>query len=218
MGKNLFLFAGFIFFLLFLAYGYSKKRKKVFVFGASIIDENTNLGVVSKLRKLIHNEGLTERLEVISAIFNTDKIYDLYLRVDTEIIFNGADVIIIYSGLNDALTKQEESTGTGIAAFKKFFEALIDKLQKEKIKIILCIPILPTEPFSPLMVLNEQVEQYTNVIRKLGETKQLPLVDVRTEMLNHYQTTSPVTRNFVGVNKPADIIGEAIWDVLREVK
>jgi len=67
-------------------------------------------------------------------------VYDLYLRLEDDVLSKNPDVVVIYVGVNDVWHKQSHGTGTDYDKFENFYIALINKIQAKNCKVILATP------------------------------------------------------------------------------
>jgi hypothetical protein len=208
MGRNLFLFAGFIFFLLLLAYGFTKKRKRIFVFGLPIINDRITASIITTIKQLVQSEGLGDKIEIIPAIFAGDKIYDLYLRLE-EILPKNPNVVVLYSGSYD-------TTENDLNSFDRFYTSVVDKLLQPKCKVILCTPLNQTEAYSEVEIVDEAQEQTTAIIKKTAIKKRITVLDLKSELQQNSNNNSII--GFNTTNNATQVIAETIWYTVRELK
>ncbi|MFW2476832.1 MAG: SGNH/GDSL hydrolase family protein, partial [Sediminibacterium sp.] len=119
----------------------SDKKKKVIFFGDSI----TELGVkpngyIRVIEDMIRNEDKTTQFELIGKGIGGNKVYDLYLRMEEDVLKLQPDIVVVYIGVNDIWHKSMMGTGTDFDKFGKFYTALIKKLQIAGAKVIVCTP------------------------------------------------------------------------------
>ena len=117
-----------------------QKPLKVIFFGDSI----TNAGVkpggyITIMQEKIKQDG-GPSYELIGAGIGGNKVYDLYLRFQEDVLDKKPDVVVIYIGVNDVWHKQSSQTGTDPDKFVAFYTAMIKKLQASGIKVIVCTP------------------------------------------------------------------------------
>lgn len=178
MGK-LFLFATFIACLFLLSFR-GDKKKKILFFGDSITEMGVNKGgYIDLIKEDLVKKGLSEQYEIIGAGIGGNKIYDLFLRMDKDVLAQHPDLVYIWIGVNDVWHKSSKGTGTDYDKFGKFYDAVVKKLQTQGIKVILVTPAAIGErnDFS-----NEQdgdLNLYSNWIRKYAVDNSLGLVDLR---------------------------------------
>src|SRR6185436_17483904 len=114
-----------------------------------------------------------------------NKVYDLYLRMDTDVLDKQPDVVVIYIGVNDVWHKATSGTGTDADKFERFYNAIIKKLKDRNIKVILCTAAVIGEKTDFSNQQDGDMNQYCNIIRRLAANNNLPLVDLRKAFLDY---------------------------------
>jgi lysophospholipase L1-like esterase len=133
--KPIALFSAFAMILLLSAM--NLKPKKIIFFGDSITQAGVQPGgYVDLIKKALD----PAKYEVIGAGIGGNKVYDLYLRMEEDVLNKKPDVVVIYIGVNDVWHKQSSRTGTDYDKFIRFYEALIKKIQANGAKVVLCTP------------------------------------------------------------------------------
>ena len=91
------------------------KTQKVVFFGDSITAQGVKPGgYVTRIKDALTQKGLTNDYELIGAGIGGNKVYDLYLRMDDDVLAQNPDVVFIYIGVNDVWHKVSSGTGTEI--------------------------------------------------------------------------------------------------------
>ncbi|HEY6899950.1 MAG TPA: GDSL-type esterase/lipase family protein, partial [Puia sp.] len=117
-----------------------KKPQKVIFFGDSITQQGAKPGgYITRMRDALAKAGNTN-YELVGAGVGGNKIYDLYLRMDEDVLSQNPDIVFIYIGVNDVWHKASYGTGTDPDKFEKFYAAIINKLLDKHIRVILCTP------------------------------------------------------------------------------
>ncbi|MCW3081392.1 MAG: family lipolytic protein [Segetibacter sp.] len=206
---------------------YKKRRRKIVFFGDSITEQGTSQGgYIKQLQYLLGEAAIDDDYELVNAGVSGDKIYDLYLRMSEDILFRGADIVVIFIGVNDVGHKFSLLTGTDIKRFEAFYIAIIERLISATIKVVLCTPALIGE--NPAFESNEdkELELYSDVIRGLASGYDLPLVDVRKAFTSYNiaynienKEEGVLTRDKVHLNNKGNaLLAEEMWQVLKDVK
>jgi len=153
------------------------KPKKIIFFGDSI----TELGVkTGGYVNLISKSLNPSKYEVIGAGIGGNKVYDLYLRLENDVLNKKPDLVVIYIGVNDVWHKQSSRTGTDQNKFVQFYQALINKITASGAKVILCTPAVIGEKKNGANEMDAELDKYADEIRKLAAVNKLPLVDLRS--------------------------------------
>lgn len=226
MSSKLILLAIFVFSMIMMSFNYDKKKKVIF-FGDSITQAGVNLGgYIRLIDTLSQKEGLQDRYEMIGAGVSGNKIYDLYLRLETDVLIKNPDIVVIYIGVNDVWHKASYGTGTDYDKFGKFYEALIKKIQANGSKIILCTPATIGERADFSNQQDGDLNLYSNWIKNFAAKNELPLVDLRSQfhayILQHNPdnkdrgilTVDGVHLNHIG----QQFVADAIWKEVKAIK
>jgi lysophospholipase L1-like esterase len=142
-------------------------------------------GYITKLETFMKQQSQTN-YEVIGAGVGGNKVYDLYLRIDSDVLAKKPDIVVIYIGINDVWHKKSLGTGTDADKFEAFYRGIIKKLQAHSIKILLCTPSVIGEKPNCTNPLDGELNQYSFLIKKIAKDFQLPVCDLRTAFL-HYE-------------------------------
>ena len=198
-------------------------RLRVIFFGDSI----TELGVkpdgyITQLSKLIDEQGRSQKYELVGAGVSGNKIYDLYLRADNDVIAKKPDIVVIYIGVNDIWHKGLLGTGTDFDKFGKFYGALTDKFEAAKIRMVVCTPAVIGERIDFSNQFDGDLNLYSNWIRNFAAEKRLPLVDLRRSFLEYNVGSNKnnaasgiLTTDKVHLNKKGnELVATEIWKVL----
>jgi lysophospholipase L1-like esterase len=172
------------------------KPKKVIFFGDSITQAGVQpTGYITKLGQMIEKQGLKDNFELIGAGIGGNKIYDLYLRLEDDVLNKKPDLVIIYIGVNDVWHKATSGTGTDADKFVKFYQAVINKIQTNGAKVVLCTPATIGEKTDFSNQQDGDMNNYSNIIRGLAAKNNLPLVDLRKEFLEYNLKNNPENKD-----------------------
>jgi isoamyl acetate esterase len=203
------------------------KKNKVIFFGDSITQAAVKgNGYIVKLDSIIRKEGLGESFELAGAGIGGNKVYDLYLRMETDVLEKNPDIVFIYVGINDVWHKSSSGTGTDAPKFIGFYKAIIKKLQDKNIRVVVCTPSVIGErnDFS-----NEQdgdLNHYSNIIRNIAKESNLPVVDLRKAFVEYEKANNPtnqekgiLTTDRVHLNDAGNLfVAGEMWKVLKTLK
>jgi lysophospholipase L1-like esterase len=162
------------------------KPKKVIFFGDSITQAGVQpKGYITMLAQTLEKQGLKDKYELIGAGIGGNKIYDLYLRLEDDVLNKKPDLVLIYIGVNDVWHKSTYGTGTDPDKFVKFYQAVINKIQANGAKVVLCTPAAIGERTDSSNMQDGDMNNYSNLIRDLAKKNNLKLVDLRKEFLDY---------------------------------
>ncbi|WP_153798111.1 SGNH/GDSL hydrolase family protein [Foetidibacter luteolus] len=225
MNNKLVLLGTFILLLVMASFVADKKKKVVF-FGDSITQAGVGpKGYITVLDNMLKQQGISN-YELVGAGIGGNKVYDLYLRMEDDVISKSPDIVVIYVGVNDVWHKSMYGTGTDADKFEKFYRALIKKLQAAGAKIVVCTPAAIGEKTDFSNSQDGELNKFCNIIRKVAADVQVPLVDLRQQLLDYNKANNPqnldkgiLTTDGVHLNDTGnEFVAKAMWDKLKDVK
>lgn len=158
------------------------KPKRIIFFGDSITQQGVQVnGFVTIIKKTLDST----KYNVIGAGIGGNKVYDLYLRLEDDVLSKKPDLVVIYVGINDVWHKATSHTGTDYPKYIKFYQALIDKIQASGSKVILCTPSVIGEKKNNANEFDAELDKYSNGIRELATKNNLPLCDLRNAFFDY---------------------------------
>lgn len=162
------------------------KKTKVVFFGDSI----TELGVqpggyIDLLNQKIATDGMRDQYELLGSGIGGNKVYDLYLRMEDDVLAQNPDRVVIWVGVNDVWHKKTFGTGTDLDKFERFYVALIQKMQSRGIKVVCATPAVIGEKTDCTNELDGDLNRYAASIRKLAQKYNCPLADFRQEFMRY---------------------------------
>ena len=154
-------------------------RHKVVFFGDSITQMGINKGgYIDRIQTLVIQQGLQNKYQLIGAGVGANKVYDLYLRLEDDVLNKKANIVVVWIGINDVWHKTS-GIGTDIEKYERFYRALIKKMQAKKIKLILVTPAAIGEKYDGSNPQDMDLDLYCDVIRKLAKEYNCKLADLR---------------------------------------
>lgn len=217
----------FVFFGLLIMLGFKRdKTKKVVFFGDSITQAGVQpKGYITVMRDMLQKEGNTG-YDLIGAGIGGNKVYDLYLRMDSDVLAKSPDIVIIYVGVNDVWHKSSSGTGTDADKFEKFYRAIIKKIEANNAKVILVTPATIGEKKNYVNQQDGDLNKYSGIIKSIGNDMHLPVVDLRTLFENYEQqhNTNDVDRGVLTVDgvhlndTGNQLVAETILKAIKELK
>lgn len=158
------------------------KPKKVIFFGDSITQMGINKnGYISLLKNTVDSN----KFQLIGAGVGGNKVYDLYLRMEDDVLNKKPDLVFIYVGINDVWHKLGARTGTDYDKYLKFYQALINKIQANGSKVVLCTPTVIGEKKNNVNEVDEDLNKYAAGVRDLAVKNNLPLCDLRKAFVDY---------------------------------
>ncbi len=168
--------------ILILSTSMQKKAKKVIFFGDSITQAGVQgNGYINLLKKTLD----PTQYELIGAGIGGNKVYDLYLRMEDDVLNKKPDLVFIYVGINDVWHKLGAKTGTDYDKYLKFYQALINKIQANGSKVVLCTPTVIGEKKDGTNEVDADLNKYAEGVRGLAVKNNLPLCDLRKAFMDY---------------------------------
>ena len=172
-----------------------QKKTKVIFFGDSItelgVKRDRYVGYILKMDSILKAQGKQDDFELVGSGISGNKVYDLYLRMEDDVLSKNPDVVVIYVGVNDVWHKTLLGTGTDADKFEKFYQAIIKKLRDKNIKVLLCTPAVVGEKNDMSNPLDGDLNRYSNIIRDLAKKNNLPLIDLRKKFQDYLSRNNP---------------------------
>jgi lysophospholipase L1-like esterase len=157
-----------------------QKITRVVFFGDSITEAGAKPGgFITKIGQAVETKGLTNLYDLVGAGIGGNKVTDLYLRMEDDVLSKNPDIVIIWIGVNDVWHKTSYGTGTDADKFQKFYTAIIQKMQAKNIKLILCTPATIGEKIDFTNQQDGDLNRYAQIIRDLSKNYHCGLIDFR---------------------------------------
>ncbi|NVO19578.1 MAG: G-D-S-L family lipolytic protein [Bacteroidetes bacterium] len=156
------------------------KPMRIIFFGDSITQMGVDPGgYIDRMNKILQSTGKSAAYELIGAGISGNKVYDLYLRLEDDVLSKSPDRVVIWVGVNDVWHKSSMGTGTDADKFEKFYVAIIKKLQARNIKVVLCTPATIGERSDYSNQQDGDLNRYSTIIRDLAAKYDCKLCDFR---------------------------------------
>jgi isoamyl acetate esterase len=219
--KNILLLSGFSLLLAF-----APPKKKIVFFGDSITEGGAKPGgYIVKMDSMLAVKNLKENYELVGAGISGHKIYDLYFRLEDDVLAKQPDIVVIFIGVNDVWHKRTSGTGTDPNRFEKFYSGIIKKLTEKNIKVVLCTPAAIGEKTDISNELDGDLNKYCNIVRDLAVKNNLTLIDLRKLFLDYNLKNNRdnkdrgiLTRDGVHFNETGNqLVAEEMWKALSKL-
>jgi lysophospholipase L1-like esterase len=200
-------------------------KKKILFFGDSITQQGAGPnGYIKKFDSLLSQKGLSSKYETIGAGISGNKVYDLYLRMDSDVLAKSPDAVVIFIGVNDVWHKRTSGTGTDADKFERFYNAIIQKVKAKNIAVYLCTPTSIGEKNDFTNPLEGELNNYSAIIRKIAKDNNCPIIDLRQAFTDYLKTNNPynkergiLTVDGVHLNMTGNIfVAKRMFDVLSQ--
>ena len=167
-------------------------KKKILFFGDSITEQGAKPGgYIKQFDSLLKVKGFDKNYETIGAGISSNKVYDLYLRMDDDVLAKSPNAVVIYIGVNDVWHKRARGTGTDPDKFEVFYNAIIKKLKAKNITVFLCTPAVIGEKNDFTNESDGDMNKYAGIVKKIANNNGSGLIDLRQYFLDHLKTNNP---------------------------
>lgn len=203
------------------------KKTRIVFFGDSITQAGVKEGgYITLMKEKLQAKGMADQYELIGAGIGGNKVYDLYLRMEEDVMSQSPDIVVIWVGVNDVWHKASYGTGTDADKFEKFYEAIIKKLQAKNIQVVLTTPSAIGERTDFSNQQDGDINRYAQIIRNLAAKYNCKLVDLRKSFLSYNSANNPenkeqgiLTTDRVHLNaKGNEFVAEKMMEVLMPNK
>ena len=185
----------------------NNSNKKVVFLGDSItqnavINSDEFKGFISLI-----GEEVDQNTELIGKGISGDKVSDLLTRYRDDVIKLNPDIVFIYIGVNDVWHKYDYGTGTDIDLYENGLRQIISDLKENRVKVILCTPTVIGEnkgeftlinqfkDIETMEIMNNDLDEYSNVIRKLSLEFDTELLDLRKIFMQYISENNPENKS-----------------------
>lgn len=154
--------------------------------GESIEGEGTYKGFITSLR-----ENVSQEVELINKGIGGNKVSDLLLRYNDDVLKLKPNIVFIYIGINDVWHKYDWGTGSDIDIYEKGLRKIITDIKAVGAKIILCTPTVIGEnngefklnnnfkDIDTTEIMNKDLDAFSDVVRNLSSEFNTDLLDLR---------------------------------------
>ncbi|HUC80862.1 MAG TPA: SGNH/GDSL hydrolase family protein [Flavisolibacter sp.] len=215
-----------ILFLSLFAFGFTMQtKKKIVFFGDSITQQGAGAdGYIKKMDSILAAKNQAANYELIGAGISGHKVYDLYLRMEADVLAKNPDAVVIYIGINDVWHKRTSGTGTDPDRYERFYNAIIKKLKEKNIAVYLCTPSVIGEKTDFTNQLDGDLNQYAVLVKKIAAANNCPVIDLRQAFLDHLKANNPenkdrgiLTTDGVHLNKAGNIfVAQQLYTALSK--
>ena len=211
--------------MVFLSSFSHQAKKRIVFFGDSITQAGVQPnGYITKLGEILKGKGQADRYDLVGAGIGGNKVYDLYLRVDDDVMAKKPDAVVMWVGVNDVWHKRTYGTGTDADKFEKFYNALIKKFKQNNIAVFICTPAAIGEKTDFSNELDGDLNRYSSIIRNIAQNNGVPLIDLRKSFLDYNMTNNKenkesgiLTTDRVHLNEKGNqFVAEEMYKVLSQ--
>jgi lysophospholipase L1-like esterase len=211
--------------LVFLTSLMPQKKQKVIFFGDSITQAGAKPGgYIMRIDSMSKQQNMGDRFEFVGAGIGGNKVYDLYLRLEDDVLSKNPDLVFVYVGVNDVWHKRTSGTGVDPDKFEKFYQAIINKIKAKRAKVILVTPAAIGEKTDYTNEQDGDLNRYCALIRSIAAKNELVVVDLRRKLLDYNLQNNPqnkdrgiLTTDGVHLNAIGNqFVADAMWEAIKK--
>jgi len=156
-------------------------KKQVVFLGDSITQEGRTLefGFINLLEESVDSE----KFNLIGKGVSGDKVSDLLVRYENDVLVQNPDIVFIYIGINDVWHSYGVGKGSDIDFYEKGLRKIITDIKKRGGKIVLCTPTVIGERVTFEDELeskrDQELDAFSGVVRNLSSEFNTELLDLR---------------------------------------
>lgn len=156
-------------------------KKQVVFLGDSITQEGRTLefGFINLLEESVDSE----KFNLIGKGVSGDKVSDLLVRYENDVLAQNPDIVFIYIGINDVWHSYGVGKGSDIDFYEKGLRKIITDIKKRGGKIVLCTPTVIGERITFEDELeskrDQELDAFSGVVRNLSSEFNTELLDLR---------------------------------------
>ncbi|WP_077624091.1 SGNH/GDSL hydrolase family protein [Sediminibacillus massiliensis] len=196
-------------------------NKRIVFIGDSITDsgrredqEGIGNGYVRLIRDYFLTEEDAEHLEVVNKGVSGDKVTELAVRWEEDVISQSPDYVSVSIGINDVWRQLDHPEMEPVLPerFEQIYVALLEQLKKEtKALPILMEPTIIEENTDSAG--NQKLKPYVEIVQRLAEKYDGILVPTHAAFISflEHQKTSALTTDGVHMNSVGDMLMAKTW-------
>jgi isoamyl acetate esterase len=195
--------------------------KKILFFGDSITEGGVHQGgYISLLQSKLDDAGKSTEYQLIGSGIGGNKVYDLFFRMEKDVLAQQPDVVVIWVGVNDVWHKSSFGTGTDLHKFELMYADIIGRLQAKGIEVYCCTPACIGEKTDHSNAQDGDLNEYSKSIRRVASEKKTGLIDFRKAFLG-YNLVNNTSNAYQGIltndgvhltTTGSRIVADMMWD------
>jgi lysophospholipase L1-like esterase len=147
-------------------------------------------GYISLVRNKLNETHKDLGIEVIGAGISGNKVTDLQNRLDRDVIAKTPTIVVIYIGIND-VWHSLNNRGTPKDKFESGLYDVIKRINDAGARVILCTASVIGEKTDGSNQLDEMLDDYCAVSRKVAKETGSQLLDLRQQFIDHLKKSNP---------------------------
>jgi len=200
----------------------SSSPKRVVFLGDSVTQMGAEPGgYIDLMRGMLKAKNLGGKFDLMGSGIGGNKVYDLYQRLEKDVLSKKPDIVFVFVGVNDVLHK---TWGKDVDAgkFELFYRALIRKVKASGAEVILCTPAVIGERTDFSNAHDGDLNKYATIVLGLSKEEKCTLLDLRAMFLKYNLSHNPnnleqgiLTTDGVHLNPTGNkLVADAMMEVL----
>ncbi len=171
---------------------HASAQARIIFLGDSITEAGANPGgyvaLVADSLAVVHPAAT-----VIGAGVSGDKVPDLLMRLDRDVLSQDPSHVVIYIGINDVwhFFEFEGVTGTDPDVFEAGLRELILRIETQGATVLLCTPSVIGEDARRKAPVNDRLIKYAEMSRRVAEETGVQLCDLRAAFESYLAENNP---------------------------
>jgi lysophospholipase L1-like esterase len=195
----------------------------VLFFGDSITELGVQKGgYIDLMNEKLAKNKLDSKFKFTGSGISGNKVYDLFFRLEKDVLYRKPDVVVIWIGVNDVWHKSSHGTGTDLPKFELMYIDIIDRLQSKGITVYCCTPACIGEKTDYSNAQDGDINEYSKTIRRIAASRKAGLIDIRSAFLKYNLTNNSanasqgiLTNDGVHLNKTGNsLVADLMWENL----
>lgn len=176
----------------------NNQLKKRVIFLGDSLTQNGALpgGFIELLKSELKINGLDEKYELTGKGVGGNRVRELLARLEKDVIEQKPDLVFIMVGINDVgfFTWHPEDGGTPIDQYELGLTYIVKRIKQKGGKVVICTPTVIEERADGKNPLDKQLDQYSDVVRKVAKETGSQLCDMRKAFLSYLKKNNPENR------------------------
>jgi isoamyl acetate esterase len=152
-------------------------------------------GYVTLVKNALAEKHKDLGIEVIGAGVSGNKVPDLQKRLDRDVLKKKPTLVVVYIGINDVWHGENDpKKGTSKEKFEEGLKDVIGKIKDAGAQVLLCTPSVIGEKVGGANKLDAQLDEYSDVSRKVARDMKVPLCDLREAFQDYLKKTNTANK------------------------
>jgi lysophospholipase L1-like esterase len=169
-----------------------KKGDRIVFLGDSITAGGAGpKGYITFIKNQIKEKHGDLGIQIFGAGVSGNKVPNLQARLDKDVLAKKPTIVVIYIGINDVWHGENDpKRGTSKEKFEEGLKDIIGKITATGSRVLLCTPSVIGEKKDGANKLDAQLDQYSDISRKVAKELKVPLCDLRKAFADHLKANN----------------------------